>query len=173
MNTPFISVSGCRKTYGSLVAVDDVSFDVDDGEIFGLIGPNGAGKTTTMECVEGLRAPEGARSGLGLDPLRNAYRCRNESACSCSRRNCRSASRCGRPSICGPRSIANPRATANAARTARPREKREAWFMTLSGGQKQRLFIALALINDPEVVFTIRYRIYTAFVPKDGNAKIV
>ena len=52
---PVIQVSGIRKTYGSTVAVDDVSFEVNDGEIFGLIGPNGAGKTTTMECIEGLR----------------------------------------------------------------------------------------------------------------------
>ncbi len=70
---PVIEVSGCRKTYGTLVAVDDVSFTVHDGEIFGLIGPNGAGKTTTMECVEGLRAPDrGAISVLGLDPFRDA-----------------------------------------------------------------------------------------------------
>ena len=50
-SSPVIRVSRCRKTYGSMVAVDDVSFDVADGEIFGLIGPNGAGKTTTLECV--------------------------------------------------------------------------------------------------------------------------
>jgi ABC-type branched-subunit amino acid transport system ATPase component len=49
-----IQVSGIRKTYGRTVAIDEVSFEVNDGEIFGLIGPNGAGKTTTMECVEGL-----------------------------------------------------------------------------------------------------------------------
>ena len=55
---PVIHVSGIRKAYGSTVAVDEVSFDVRAGEIFGLIGPNGAGKTTTMECVEGLRAPD-------------------------------------------------------------------------------------------------------------------
>ncbi len=53
-----IEVSGVRKTYGSMVAVDDVSLDVEEGEIFGLIGPNGAGKTTTMECIEGLRTPD-------------------------------------------------------------------------------------------------------------------
>src|SRR6476620_9289032 len=71
---PVIQVSGCRKTYGSTVAVDDVSFDVGDGEIFGLIGPNGAGKTTTMECVEGLRVPDrGTISVLGLDPFRDVY----------------------------------------------------------------------------------------------------
>src|SRR5438445_13300998 len=72
---PVIRVSGCRKTYGSLVAVDDVSFDVRDGEIFGLIGPNGAGKTTTMECIEGLRRPDrGSIAVLGLDPVRDVYR---------------------------------------------------------------------------------------------------
>src|SRR5579859_1678527 len=70
---PVIQVSGVRKTYGSTAAVDEVSFEVNDGEIFGLIGPNGAGKTTTMECVEGLRTPDrGAISVLGLDPIRQA-----------------------------------------------------------------------------------------------------
>src|SRR4029077_17581200 len=68
-----IRVSNIRKTYGRMVAVDDVSFDVRDGEIFGLIGPNGAGKTTTMECIEGLRTPDrGTISVLGLDPVRDA-----------------------------------------------------------------------------------------------------
>src|SRR6202142_1849809 len=72
---PVIQVSGCRKTYGSTVAVDEVSFEVNDGEIFGLIGPNGAGKTTTMECIEGLRTPDrGAISVLGLDPFNDVYK---------------------------------------------------------------------------------------------------
>jgi ABC-2 type transport system ATP-binding protein len=72
--TPVIRVSGIRKTYGRTVAVDEVSFDVNDGEIFGLIGPNGAGKTTTMECVEGLRKPDaGTISVLGLNPIRDVY----------------------------------------------------------------------------------------------------
>src|SRR5262245_63832877 len=69
-----IEVSGVRKTYGSTIAVDEVSFEVRDGEIFGLIGPNGAGKTTTMECVEGLRTRDrGTISVLGLDPVRDVY----------------------------------------------------------------------------------------------------
>jgi len=55
---PVIQVLGIRKTYGATVAVSDVSFEVNEGEIFGLIGPNGAGKTTTMECVEGVRRPD-------------------------------------------------------------------------------------------------------------------
>ena len=58
MSQAVVHVDGIRKTYGTTVAVDEVSFDVQAGEIFGLIGPNGAGKTTSMECVEGLRAPD-------------------------------------------------------------------------------------------------------------------
>src|SRR6478736_2387060 len=74
-SAPVIQVSGVRKSYGSTVAVHDVSFEVRDGEIFGLIGPNGAGKTTTLECVEGLRTPDaGEISVLGLDPFREVRR---------------------------------------------------------------------------------------------------
>src|SRR5262249_32925681 len=74
VSQPVIRVAGLRKQYGGTLAVNDVSFDVHAGEIFGLIGPNGAGKTTTMECVEGLRAADsGAISVLGLDPARDAY----------------------------------------------------------------------------------------------------
>src|SRR3954466_12522439 len=71
---PVIQISSIRKSYGKTVAVEDVSFDVNDGEIFGLIGPNGAGKTTTMECVEGIRRPDsGSITVLGLDPVRDIY----------------------------------------------------------------------------------------------------
>ena len=75
---PVIEVSAIRKTYGRTVAVSEVSFEVNEGEIFGLIGPNGAGKTTTMECVEGVRRPDrGAISILGLDPFRDVYKLQN------------------------------------------------------------------------------------------------
>src|SRR3954469_7081098 len=68
-----VTVANIRKAYGRAVAVDDVSFEVREGEIFGLIGPNGAGKTTTMECIEGLRRPDsGSMTVLGLDPHRDA-----------------------------------------------------------------------------------------------------
>ena len=71
---PVIRVSGIRKTYGDTVAVDEVSFEVPGGQIFGLIGPNGAGKTTTMECVEGLRKPDHGRIEVfGLDPIKHAH----------------------------------------------------------------------------------------------------
>ena len=69
---PVIQVSHIRKSYGATAAVSDVSFDVSEGEVFGLIGPNGAGKTTTMECVEGVRRPDaGQISIMGLDPFRD------------------------------------------------------------------------------------------------------
>src|SRR5579871_5805686 len=78
ISRPVIQVSGIRKTYGATVAVSDVSFEVNQGEIFGLIGPNGAGKTTTMECVEGVRRPDrGSISILDLDPFRDVYRLQN------------------------------------------------------------------------------------------------
>src|SRR5580692_7906911 len=72
---PVIEVSGVRKTYGKTVAVAEPSFQVNQGEIFGLIGPNGAGKTTTMECIEGIRKPDsGTIAVLGLDPFRQVYK---------------------------------------------------------------------------------------------------
>src|SRR5256712_9129338 len=151
---PVIHLSSVRKTYGRTVAVDDVSFDVHAGEIFGLIGPNGAGKTTTMECVEGLRRVDrGGISVLGLDPRRDVYALQErigvqlQAAQLQKRIKVREAvsfwASLYRHPVDGDRLIDQLGLS----------DKRNAWFMTLSGGQKQRLFIALALINDPELVF--------------------
>lgn len=66
---PIVKVENLRKTYGATLAVDRISFEVQEGEIFGMVGPNGAGKTTTIECLEGLRKPDaGTVRVLGLDP---------------------------------------------------------------------------------------------------------
>src|SRR6516162_2794457 len=66
---PAVEIAHLRKTYGALVAADDISFSVAEGEIFGILGPNGAGKTTTVECAVGLRSPEaGTIRLMGLDP---------------------------------------------------------------------------------------------------------
>ena len=73
LRDPVLQVSDLRKFYGSTIAVDGVSFEVQSAEIFGLIGPNGAGKTTSMECIEGIRKPDGGTvSVLGLDPQKDA-----------------------------------------------------------------------------------------------------
>jgi ABC-2 type transport system ATP-binding protein len=150
-----VSVAGVRKTYGRTVAVDDVSFEVHDGEIFGLIGPNGAGKTTTMECVEGIRKPDrGSIKVLGLDPFRDVYQLQQRIGVQLQQAHLQKrikvweavhlwASLYNKPVSHGDRLLEQLGLA----------EKRDAWFMTLSGGQQQRLFIALALINDPEVVF--------------------
>ena len=153
-SSPVVRVEAIRRTYGRTVAIDEVSFTVNRGEIFGLIGPNGAGKTTTMECVEGLRQPErGTIAVLGLDPARDAHGLQErigvqlQEAQLQKRIKVREAvglwASLYRAPLDGDRLIEQLGLT----------DKRDAWFMTLSGGQKQRLFIALALINDPELVF--------------------
>ena len=69
-----IEVSSLKKCYGDLKAVDEISFTVNKGEVFGLLGPNGAGKTTTIEILEGLRQKDGGDiKVLGLDPWKNGY----------------------------------------------------------------------------------------------------
>ncbi len=150
-----IRVSGVRKTYGRTVAVDEASFEVYEREIFGLIGPNGAGKTTTMECVEGLRKPDrGTIEVLGLDPFRQVYKLQDRIGVQLQQAQLQKrikvweavdlwASLYQKQAIDGERLLEQLGLS----------DKRGAWFMNLSGGQKQRLFIALALINDPEVVF--------------------
>jgi len=154
MSGPVVRVEGIRKLYGRTVAVDDVSFEVRPGEIFGLIGPNGAGKTTTMECVEGLRSPDrGSIAVLGLDPVRDIYRLQDrigvqlQEAQLQKRIKVREAVDLWASLY---RKSVNPERLLEQLGLV---EKQNAWFMTLSGGQKQRLFIALALINDPELVF--------------------
>ncbi len=149
-----IDVQNLQKKYGQYTAVQDVSFSVKQGEIFGIIGPNGAGKTTTVESIIGLRQPtSGHIRVLGLDPQTE-------------------------------RRALSPRIGIQLQQAQIPdrmkvwealdlfstfydktvpweplleawglAEKRDATFIKLSGGQKQRLFIALALLNDPEIVF--------------------
>ena len=69
-----IEVSGLQKSYGTLRAVDEVSFSVNRGEVFSLLGPNGAGKTTTIEILEGIRQRDGGNvEVLGVDPWTNGY----------------------------------------------------------------------------------------------------
>ncbi len=151
---PVISVSGLGKRYGSTVAVDDVSFDVRRGEIFGLIGPNGAGKTTTMECVQGLRkADRGSLVVLGLDPRRDARRLRARIGVQHQEAQLQKRIKVWE-AIDLWRTLYGEVVDTDALLAQLGLDsKRDAWFMTLSGGQKQRLFIALALIHDPEVVF--------------------
>jgi ABC-2 type transport system ATP-binding protein len=152
---PVIDVKGLRKKYGAMVAVDDVSFDVEPGEIFGLIGPNGAGKTTTMECIEGVRAADGGTIRvLGLDPARDAYKLQDRIGVQLQQAQLQKRIKVWEAMDLWAAIYRRPASYGeNLLTQLGLAEKRNAWFMTLSGGQKQRLFIALALVNDPEVVF--------------------
>jgi ABC-2 type transport system ATP-binding protein len=151
---PVIQVSGIRKTYGAITAVSGISFEVSEGEIFGLIGPNGAGKTTTMECVEGVRRPDcGAISILGLDPFRDVYQLQNRIGVQLQQAQLQKRIKVWEAVDLWASLYSKPVNGDRLLDQLGLSSKRNAWFMTLSGGQKQRLFIALALINDPEVVF--------------------
>jgi len=151
---PVVRVEGIRKTYGSTVAVDGISFDVEPGKIFGLIGPNGAGKTTTMECVEGLRRPDrGTISVLGLDPVRDVHALQVRIGVQLQEAQLQKRITVWEAVDLWGSLYPRPVDGARLLEQLGLADKRNAWFMTLSGGQKQRLFIALALINDPEVVF--------------------
>lgn len=154
MTQSVVHVASIRKTYGRTIAVADVSFDVQRGEIFGLIGPNGAGKTTTLECVEGLRKPDrGDISVLGLDPVRDVYTLQNRIGVQLQEAQLQKRIKVREAVAFWAALYRKPLNGDRLLDQLGLSDKRNAWFMTLSGGQKQRLFIALALVNDPELVF--------------------
>jgi ABC-2 type transport system ATP-binding protein len=124
------------------------------GEIFGLIGPNGAGKTTTMECVEGVRRPDrGAISVLGLDPFRDVYALQEKIGVQLQAAQLQKRIKVWEAVDLWASLYRRHLDGGALLEQLGLSDKRDAWFMTLSGGQKQRLFIALALVNDPELVF--------------------
>ncbi|HET7027534.1 MAG TPA: ABC transporter ATP-binding protein [Candidatus Limnocylindrales bacterium] len=151
---PVIRVRDVRKSYGDLVAVDGVSFEVARGEIFGLLGPNGAGKTTTVEMLEGLRAPDrGELSVLGVDVARHPDALRPRIGVALQ-----TAALYPKLTVVElidlfrsfyPRSRPTDALVSSLGLT----ERRNAQTRELSGGQRQRLAVALALVNEPEIVF--------------------
>jgi ABC-2 type transport system ATP-binding protein len=149
-----VNVEGLRKTYGTTIAVDDVSFEVHDGEIFGMVGPNGAGKTTTIECLEGLRKPDqGSIRVLGVDPQRESHTLRERTGMQLQQSNLPDRMKVWE--ALDLYASFYPKATDWRVLLTQLglEEKRNAPFGKLSGGQKQRLFIALALLPDPQLVF--------------------
>jgi ABC-2 type transport system ATP-binding protein len=151
---PIITVERLRKAYGPTIAVEDVSFTVEPGEIFGILGPNGAGKTTTVECLQGLRRADGGRLDvLGLDPGRQAAQLR--------RRIGAQLQDSALPDRLKVWEALDFFSSVGSGRGDWRRvmaewglgDKANATFGSLSGGQQQRLLVALAVVNDPEVVF--------------------
>ena len=149
-----VQVEELRKVYGSVVAVDDVSFRVYEGEIFGLVGPNGAGKTTTIECIEGLRRPDSGKvEVLGLDPQRDGYTLREHIGVQLQEAMLQDRIKVWEALDLFASFYPVSKDWETLLEKLGLAEKRNAHFDKLSGGQKQRLFIVLALINDPELVF--------------------
>jgi ABC-2 type transport system ATP-binding protein len=153
MNDAMIQVRNFKKMYGNFAAVDDISFDIQPGEIFGLLGPNGAGKTSTLECLEGLRQPNGGLLRVaGIDPASDARKLRNVIGVQLQ-------------SAGLPESITPDEAIKFfcAYHEVAPRfdllerfglqEKRNTQFYELSGGQQRRLVLALAVAHEPQVLF--------------------
>jgi len=147
-----IEVQNLHKTYRDTVAVDDVSFTVQEGEIFGILGPNGAGKTTTVECIEGLRAPDTGRiSVLGLDPRRDRAELTQRLGVQLQDSRLPDQLRVAEALRLNSAFYRNPADWHALMDTLGLKDKSKTPFSKLSGGQKQRLSIALALLGSPRV----------------------
>ncbi|HXM96066.1 MAG TPA: ABC transporter ATP-binding protein [Candidatus Dormibacteraeota bacterium] len=154
MPNPILQVENLFKRYGPVAAVRGVNFNVEEGEVFGLLGPNGAGKTTTVEILEGLRTPdEGRVSVCGLDPQRDPAELKHligavlQSTALPDKLRVMEALRLFASFY---RKRRNPEELLKRFGLV---EKRNAFYSQLSGGQKQRLALAMALVNDPKVLF--------------------
>lgn len=152
MSKQIIEVSALHKRYGSKVAVEDVSFTVDQGEIFGIVGPNGAGKTTTVECIEGLRKPDGGFVRvLGLDPERDGAELRQRVGAQLQESELPEKLKVWEALDLYASFYPRPAEWGRLLESLGLADKRNTRFGKLSGGQKQRLSIALALVGNPEV----------------------
>ena len=149
---PVVRVEGLRKSYGSKLAVDGVSFTVDRGEILGILGPNGAGKTTTVESLAGLRtSDEGTVSVLGLDPSQDPAPLREVLGVQLQESRLPAKLRVVEALRLYASFYADPRDPEELIDLLDLWEKRDTAYENLSGGQKQRLSIALALVGNPQL----------------------
>lgn len=151
---PVIKVEHLRKVYGKVVAVNNISFEVQEGEIFGMVGPNGAGKTTTIECLESLRNPDSGKiSVLDLNPRNDGYALRERIGIQLQEATLYDRIRVWEALDLFASFYHHSIDWNSLLETLGLEDKRNSYINKLSGGQKQRLYIALALVNDPELIF--------------------
>ncbi|XES76303.1 MAG: ABC transporter ATP-binding protein [Candidatus Bathyarchaeia archaeon] len=149
-----IEVTNLKKTYGAINAVDDISFTVNEGEVFGLLGPNGAGKTTSIEIMEGLRERDGGDvKVLGLDPWKDGYTLHKkigvipQQFTFFEKTNPREA-------ILYYADLFNVKVDPDQIlRDVLLEDSAKTLFENLSGGQKQKTGLALSLVNSPDLLF--------------------
>ncbi len=154
MGEPIIQVEGLYKNYGAVAALRGVSFAVEEGEVFGLLGPNGAGKTTTVEILEGMRtADRGLARVGGLDPQKSGTEFKEKIGAVLQSTSLPDKLRVKEAIELFAQFYQRRADTDKLLHRFQLDEKRNAFYSQLSGGQKQRLALAMALVNDPQVVF--------------------
>jgi ABC-2 type transport system ATP-binding protein len=147
-----VTITNLVKRYGDFVAVDDVSFSIKTGEIFGIIGPNGAGKTTTVECISGLRAADsGSISVYGWSPQRDRDMIKNFVGVQLQESALPPRLRVGEAIEMFASFYADPLDPQEVIESLAIKDIERAAFKKLSGGQKQRVSIALALVGNPRI----------------------
>ena len=151
-STAAITVRHLVKRYGRLLAVNDVSFSIREGEIFGIIGPNGAGKTTTVECISGLRGPDsGSVSVYGFSPQKDRNRIREFVGVQLQESALPPRLKVGEAVRLFASFYSSPLDPNELLESLGIEHIENSAFKSLSGGQKQRLSIALALVGNPRI----------------------
>jgi len=154
VSAPIIQVVNLTKHYGPVQALRGVSFEVEEGEVFGLLGPNGAGKTSTVEILEGLRPADGGIvSVCGLDPQSSGSDFKQEIGAVLQATALPDKLRVGEAISMFASFYKRRRDPAALLKRFGLEEKRNTFYSQLSGGQKQRLALAMSLVNEPRVLF--------------------
>src|SRR2546426_7837130 len=154
MTPSVLQVENRAKRYGVVEPLRGVSFAVEEGEVFGPLGPNGAGKATTVEILEGLRTPDAGRASVcGLDPQRDAEALKHEIGASLQATSLPDKLRVSEALWLFASFYKRRRNPEELLKRFGLEEKRSSFYGQLSGGQKQRLALAMALVNDPRVLF--------------------
>jgi ABC-2 type transport system ATP-binding protein len=149
-----IRVDELRKRYGEEEVLRGISFEIDEGEVFGLLGPNGAGKTTTVEILEGYRTRDGGQvEVLGFDPQRSERSFRERIGVVLQSSELWSTLTPVETLRMFAGYYPRPRAVDGVLELVGLTDKRDARVRTLSGGQKRRLDLGIALVGDPQLVF--------------------